>query len=53
MSPLIFTLSISVHSMFIGLAIGVTDELSVLIGLFIGTLLHKWADAMGVGAALE
>lgn len=53
MTPYILMLALSVHSLFEGLAVGITPEISQVTSLVIGIGIHKGAAAISLGISLQ
>jgi len=49
MTPYLLTLAMSVHASFAGLALGLQNEMTGFIGMFIAIIAHKWAESMTIG----
>ena len=46
-------ISLSIHALFIGLAIGIEENATGLINLLIAVGIHKWADSGAIGIVTE
>ncbi len=48
MTPILLLIALSVHSLFEGLALGVSDTKESIVGLLFGIAIHKWAASFSI-----
>lgn len=50
-APILLVIGLGVHSLMAGISLGLTDERSNVINLWLAVGSHKWAGAIGIGAS--